>query len=189
MSANSMTLYQISADYLEALDGLTDPEADIPMEAVTDTLEGLQLELTEKATNVAAFARNLESAAEAIKKAEQAMARRRKALESRAEWIRGYLKSSMERTGITKIESPWFVLAIRKNPPTVEVTDEDALPDASVKVLVEMDRASYKAVKGKLNGHRVTETKVSKAELKAKLKAGESVEGARLAQGTRLQIA
>jgi hypothetical protein len=73
MSANSMTLYQISADYLEALDYLTDPESEVPMEAVTDTLEGFQLELTAKATNVAAFARNLDASAKAIKEAEKAM--------------------------------------------------------------------------------------------------------------------
>lgn len=189
MSANSMTLYQLSAEYLDALDYLTDPEADVPMSAVADTLEGLQLELSEKATNVAAFARNLEATAEAIKAAEQAMARRRKALENRAEWIRGYLKRSMEATGIKKIESPWFVLAIRKNPAAVDVTDETALPDASVKVLIEMDRGSYKAVKCKLNGHRVIETKVDKAGLRARLKGGESVSGACLEQSTRLQIA
>lgn len=189
MSANSMTLYQISADYLEALDYLTDPEADIPMEAVTDTLEGFELQVSEKATNVAAFARNLEATAAAIKEAEKAMARRRKALENRAKWIRSYLKSSMEATGISKIESPWFVLAIRKNPAAVDVTDEAALPDESVTVSLELDRGTYNAVKDSLNGHQVTGTKVDKAGLKDRLQGGEAIEGARLAQGTRLQIA
>ncbi len=151
MSSN-MTLYNISADYLEALDHLTDPEADIPMEAVADTLEGFELELSEKATNVAAFARNLEATAKAIKEAEQAMARRRRALENRAKWIKDYLKNNMEATGITKIESPWFVLSIRKNPPAVDVTDEAALPDDSVTVVLELDRATYNQFKGKLNG-------------------------------------
>jgi len=189
MSANSMTLYQISADYLSALDYLTDPEADVPMEAVTDTLEGFELELSEKATNVAAFARNLEASAKAIKEAEQAMARRRRALENRSQWIKDYLRSNMEATGITKIESPWFVLAIRKNPAAVDVTDEATLPDDAVTVTLELDRGAYNAVKDKLNGHQVTGTKVDKAGLKTRLQGGEAIEGARLARGTRLQIA
>lgn len=189
MSANNMTLYQIGADYLSALDYLTDPEADVPMEAVTDTLEGFELELSEKATNVAAFACNLETSAKAIKEAEQAMARRRRALENRAKWIKDYLRSNMEATGITKIESPWFVLAIRKNPAAVDVADEAALPDDAVTVTLELNRATYNEIKGQLNGHQVTGTKVDKAGLKARLKGGEVVEGAHLAQTTRLQIA
>jgi hypothetical protein len=189
MNTNSMTLYQLSADYLEALDYLTDPEVDVPMEAVTDTLDGFQLELTEKATNVAAFARNLEASAKAIKEAEQAMARRRRALENRSQWIKNYLKRNMEATGITKIECPWFVLSIRNNPPAVDVTDEAALPDDAVTVTLELDRGAYNAIKDKLNGHQVTGTKVDKAGLKARLQGGEAIEGARLERGTRLQIA
>lgn len=186
---NALRLYELSDNYLSALDYLTDPEADIPMEAVTDTLEAFELDLTEKATNVAAFARNLEATAKAIKEAEQAMARRRRALENRSQWIKDYLKHNMEATGITKIESPWFVLAIRKNPQSVEVSDEASLPDDTVTVTLEMGRAAYNQVKEHLNGHRVTGTRVDKAGLKTRLKAEEAIDGARLVQGTRLQIA
>ena len=186
---NALSLYDLSDEYLTALDYLTDPEADIPQEVVQDTLEGFDLELREKATNVAAFARNLEATAKAIKEAEQTMAKRRRALENRAKWIKTYLKTNMEATGITKIESPWFVLAIRKNPPAVEVTNEATLPDDTVSVALEMDRASYNQVKDRLNGHRVTGHKVDKTGLKARLKAGEAINGAQLVQSTRLQIA
>ncbi len=186
---NALRLYELSDNYLSALDYLTDPEADIPMEAVTDTLEAFELDLTEKATNVAAFARNLETTAKAIKEAEQAMARRRRALEKRAQWIKAYLKSSMEATGITKIESPWFVLAIRKNPQAVDITNEATLPDDTVTMALEMDRATYNQAKEHLNGHQLTGTKVDKAGIKVRLKAGEAIDGARLVQGTRLQIA
>lgn len=37
---NNLSLYQISTNYIEALDALTDPEMDLPIEAITDTLEG-----------------------------------------------------------------------------------------------------------------------------------------------------
>ena len=186
---NTLTLYELSDNYLTALDHLTDPEADIPPEAVTDTLESLQLDLTEKATNVAAFARNLEATAKAIKEAEQAMARRRRTLENRARWIRDYLRGNMEATGITKIESPWFVLAIRRNPPAVEVIDESSLPDDAVTVTLEMERASYNRAREHIDGYRIIGTKVDKSGIKARLKAGEGIDGARLVRTTRLQIA
>ena len=78
---HNLTLYEISQDYLQALDLFTDPEADIPLEAAMDTLEGLEGQLQEKAVNVAKFMQNLDTTARAIKEAEQQMARRRKAIE------------------------------------------------------------------------------------------------------------
>ncbi len=164
----NMTLYEISSDYLQALDLFTDPEADIPLEAALDTLEGIEGQLQEKAVNVAKFMQNLDATAKAIKEAEQQMARRRKAIENRARWIKDYLKANMEAAGITKIESPWFNLSIQKNPPSVDVVDETALPD------------DYKT--------EVVTVKIDKAAIKEALKEGEEVPGAVLRQGTRLAV-
>jgi translation initiation factor 2B subunit (eIF-2B alpha/beta/delta family) len=164
----NMTLYEISSDYLQALDLFTDPEADIPLEAALDTLEGIEGQLQEKAVNVAKFMQNLDAAAKAIKEAEQQMARRRKAIENRARWIRDYLKTNMEAAGITRIDSPWFSLAIQKNPPSVDVLDESALPD------------DFKT--------EVVTVKIDKAAIKEALKDGEDVPGAVLRQGTRLAV-
>ena len=164
----NMTLYEISSDYLQALDLFTDPEADIPLEAALDTLEGIEGQLQEKAVSVAKFMQNLDAAAKAIKEAEQQMARRRKAIENRARWIRDYLKTNMEAAGITRIDSPWFSLAIQKNPPSVDVLDESALPD------------DFKT--------EVVTVKIDKAAIKEALKDGEDVPGAVLRQGTRLAV-
>jgi hypothetical protein len=56
---NNLSLYQLSGDYLQALDFLTDPELNLPIETVNDTLEGLLGELEDKAVNVAKFIRNI----------------------------------------------------------------------------------------------------------------------------------
>lgn len=161
------TLYEIRQDYLEALEVLSDPELDLPAEAITDTLEGLEGQLQEKAVNVAAFARHLEVTAEAIREAEVRMAQRRRAFENRSASMRMYLKQCMVATGISRIESPWFELAIRKNPPAVEVDDECRLPD-------EFKR-------------EVTTTKIDRTALKTALKEHD-VPGAHLATSTRLAI-
>lgn len=161
-------LYEIRQEYLHALDGLTDPEQDFPLEAINDTLEGIEGQLQEKATNVAMFMRNLEAAAEAIKQAEAGMAARRRAIERRTQWLRDYLKQNMEASGITRIESPWFVLAVQKNPAAVEITDEANVP-------------------GQFKQQVVTE-KLDKTAIKEALKAGQDVPGAMLKQGTRLVI-
>lgn len=119
-------LYSIADQYLADIDALAD--LDMPPEVVQDTLEGLQGDMEAKALSVAAFIRNLESSATQIKAAETAMSNRRKALEHRADQIREYLLYNMERTGISKIEAPWFVIALKKNPPTVVIDDASLIP-------------------------------------------------------------
>ena len=166
---NLPALYQIADIYLQDLEKLND--LDLPDEVVRDTLESIQGDLQEKCTNVAAYIRNTESLAEQIKQAEQAMAARRKALENRADRIRKYLLENMQRTGITKIESPWFKIELAKNPPSVVVDDEDTLKFAHpefVKV--------------------VTTESIDKAAVKEAIKAGQIVEGARLASSDRVTI-
>lgn len=165
---HNLTLYEISQDYLQALDIFTDPEADIPLEAAMDTLEGIEGQLQDKAVNVAKFLQNLDATAKSIKEAEQQMARRRKAMENRARWIKDYLKSNMEAAGITKIESPWFNLGIQKNPESVAISDETVIPE------------DYKT--------EVITVKIDKTAIKQALKDGAEIPGATLRQGTRLAI-
>ncbi len=165
---HNLTLYEINQDYMQALDMFTDPETDIPLEAAIDTLDGIEGQLQDKAVNVAKFMQNLDATAKAIKEAEQKMAKRRKAIENRAQWFKDYLKNNMQASGITKIESPWFNLAIQKNPEAVEITNEELLPD------------DFKT--------EVVTIKIDKAAIKQVIKDGVSVPGAVLIQGTRLSI-
>jgi hypothetical protein len=62
-----------------------------------------------------------------IKEAELQMQARRKSVEKRAASLREYLHANMEKAGIQKIECPWFVVSIKKNPASVQVDDESAV--------------------------------------------------------------
>jgi hypothetical protein len=166
---NNLTLYTIADSYLQDVAKLQD--LDLDEQTIADTLEGLTGTFEEKATNVALFTRNLEALADQIKQAEQAMAARRKALESRADRIRQYLLDNMQRTGITKIESPWFNIALAKNPPSVVVDDEVTLKFAHPEFV-----------------KTVTTESIDKAAVKDAIKAGQIVEGAHLVQAERVSI-
>jgi hypothetical protein len=165
---NNLSLYQLSENYRQALDFLTDPELDFPLEAVNDTLEALGGELEDKAVNVAKFLRNMEAAADAIKIAEAEMAKRRKALENRVQWLKSYIKGSMEACGISQVECPYFKLSIQKNPVSVNILDEDKIP------------AQFK--------EQVISWKIDKAAIKEAIKSGGTISGAELINGTRLAI-
>jgi hypothetical protein len=163
-----LTLYQLSANYLQAFDALTDPDADLPAEVINDTLEALVGEWEDKAVNVAKFLRNMETTAEAIKAAEADMAKRRKALENRVQWLKDYLKNNMEHSGITHIESPYFKLSIQSNPPAVDIFDENLVP------------AEFK--------EPVVNWKIDKTAIKKAIQEGQYVAGASLINGMRLVI-
>ncbi len=164
----NITLYDISNDYLQALDCFTDPDNDLPQDAVNDTLEGIEGQLQDKAINIAKYLRNLESTAKAIKEAEQQMNTRRKTMENRARWLKDYLKTNMEKAGISRIDSPWFNLSVQRNPEAVEVFDENRIPD-------------------KFKEEQFV-VRVDKNRIKKVLQSGIEVPGACLSQSTRLAI-
>lgn len=122
----NLTLYEIAAEYRDMAAKLAD--LDLDEQTIADTLEAEGGALVEKGQNVAFVVRNLEASAEAIKQAEAAMAARRKAIENRAARIRAYLLDGMRIAGIQKIESPYFAISIKRNPPAVDVFDEAQVP-------------------------------------------------------------
>ena len=124
----STSLFVLAQEYRDAAEKLS--QLDLDDATISDTLEGLSGALEVKATNVAMFVRNIESLAEQIKAAEEDMKKRRTALENRAERIRHYVMTSMQSAGITKIECPYFKIAIQDNPESVVVDDEKQIPRA-----------------------------------------------------------
>lgn len=165
---SELTLYQIADQYLVDLQKLQDMDMDD--QTLADTLEGMSGDLEIKAANVAMFVRNLESTAKAIKDAEKSMADRRKSIESRIDRIKAYLHENMERTGITKIECPYFVLSVRKNPPALKIIDPDKIPD------------KYFTIPD------LPPPELNKDLLKSDLKNGVEIDGAILTAGSSLQI-
>lgn len=122
----AIALYELASELRAVHDQLNDLE--LPPETVRDTLESLSMPFEEKATSIAAYVRNIESTAMQIKAAEDAMAARRKALEKRAKDIRQYVLDQMKVAGIRKIECPYFVVSIVKNPPSVVINEPGLIP-------------------------------------------------------------
>lgn len=125
----SATLYEMTGQYLEALDFLTDPENEVDQQTAVDTMEGLDGSIDEKMLNVGRFILEMEHQSEGIKAAIDRMGARKKAIDNRAEWLKGYLKAAMEQTGKTKVSDAYTALALAKLPPHVVIEDEALIPD------------------------------------------------------------
>lgn len=191
-------LFLLADEYHSAVEKLADLELDD--QTIADTLEGMSGDIETKARNVAAFARNLEATAAAIKDAESQMAARRKAMESRAANVRRYLLTCMQVAGIQKIECQLFSLAVRSNPPAVDVFDQAQVPthfmrkslavditDAFELTPIDRGGIDWITVSGPREAFKFAEAPAKDA-IKDAIKAGQDVPGARLTVGHRLEI-
>lgn len=163
------TLYEIAAEYRQITDLLMDSDAD--EQVIADTLEGERWPLEVKATNYAMVVRNIQATADAIKAAEEQMAARRLTLERRIDWLKRQLKAGMELAGISRVESPHFVITVQNNSvESVEIDEPALLP------------ADY------FRQPPPPPPEIDKTAIKAAIKAGIDVPGARLTRGTHLRI-
>jgi hypothetical protein len=161
-------LFELAHQYREAADKLADLELDA--QTVKDTLDSMSGELEVKAGATAAVIRNMEALAVQIKEAEALMAQRRKAIESRAASLSAYLLANMAHAGIQSVETPYFAIKVRNNPPSVEVYDEAMVPGEF------------------LRQPPPRKPEPDKTAIKAALQKGVDVQGARLVQGSRVEI-
>ncbi|WP_295406911.1 siphovirus Gp157 family protein [uncultured Thiocystis sp.] len=167
MSAKAtLTLYELSTDYLTALEELADRD-DLPPDAIADTLDGLAGAWEDKALNVARYVRHLEVEAAAIEAVKHRLDARAKALGNYATRLKGYLKTELDRTGL-RPKAPDLALRLQNNPPAVVVDDVTRIP------------ALYSRTE--------TLTTLRKAEIATALKAGQTIAGVHLEQTQRVVI-
>ncbi len=124
MSKKGFNLYQIT----NAFPILMESE-EITEENKKQIEEELTLLLQEKSQNVIGYARNIELTIEAMKNEEKRISDERKALENRLANYKDYVKECMEKGGFTKIETVLGSLTIAKSPISVEITNEDEVPN------------------------------------------------------------
>lgn len=151
----SIKLYEIKNEYLEALDSLNNM-AEIDQAIIEDSMMVINQSLEEKIKNIAAYIKNLEAEAEAMKQYENNMNKKRKAVENKIQSIKNYIKVNMIACGITKIDSPEFNILIKRCKPSPLITDESKIPKEFYEVKYEevlnknklMDALEYEQIEG-----------------------------------------
>lgn len=160
-------LYKLAKNHQDALNEMT--RLELPPDAIADTLEGLSGEVVDKCKSVAMWRENQLLVAKAKKELAKKISAEGKAIEDSANKIVEYLDFNMRRCGITEIDCEYFKIKYNKNPPSVNITDPDLVPQDFIKTTT-------------------TET-ISKADIKKEIQAGRNVPGAELiTDGKRLVI-
>lgn len=156
-----MNLYELSIAFQEVQNMDLDPEV------MKDTLDSIGGTFEDKAENMAKLMRNIKSDISACKEEECYLKTKRQAKENKLKWLETYLEDCMKLAGKTKFKSGMFNFSIQKNPVSVNITDENILPED---YLIPQP------------------PKVDKTSLKEALKSGIEVPGAELKQTEGLRI-
>lgn len=123
------TLYELTQEYIEAMDFLTDPENEIEYQTIADTFEGIDYTIEQKITSTAKVITMLKNLAGDIEEVEKKQRERRKSIESRVENLKNYLIGSMQATGKDKVETPEILVKLAKKPASVAIVDESLIPE------------------------------------------------------------
>ena len=161
------TLYEISADFLAALDAIeVDPDTGELLNA--DQLDALSAAFDEKAEATALYIKNLTAFVGDVKAEEAALAERRKTAEKRVARLKDLLAFSMLSVGRDKVETARTKISFRKSTQVQIDDDEAALPPDFVTTTVT--------------------TKPDKTAIKKAIQAGQAIAGAVLVENQNLQI-
>ena len=127
-------LYELSTGYKNIEYLLENGEDSEELAAV---LNSLGEEIEDKAENIAKLIKNYESDINAFKEEEKRIAERRRTLENDVKRLKEYLFNNMKLTGKTKFKKGTFSFNIAKNPPSVEIVNQDII-SSDYKVLTEV---------------------------------------------------
>ena len=162
---NNLNLYQITSAFPMLME----------QEEITPELkEQLEKELTEllqqKSQNIIGYTKNIELTIEAMKTEEKRISEQRKELDNKLDNFKQYVKECMEQNEIKKIETGLGTISIAKNPISIEIENEEEVPD------------EFKTI--------ITTTKIDKTKIKDNFKeTGEIPDGVKInTENTRLQI-
>lgn len=125
-------LYAYTNEYIKLIDIINDIE-DITAEQQRELLDSVKDDFKEKASNVGAFIKNLETEQSAMIDYIKQMDTRLKKITSKIENLKSYLKYNMESCGIESISSPEFSIKIKNNPCKVHIYDESKVDDIYLK--------------------------------------------------------
>lgn len=158
--SESLTLYEMAADVSALMSIVIDPESPKQEADALARLDALGPALLAKVDRYSAFMAHMESQVAAAKIEEARLAARRRRFEAALDWLQSNAIRVMNQNGWKELDGDTVTLAIRQNPPSVIVDDENALPPEYI---------------------RITQTQsVDRNAIKAAIKAGETVPGARL---------
>ena len=121
------SLYVITNNFMDLMDKAE--QGQLTEEEYNKLGEEIALELQQKSTNIIGYYQNENALLEAIDTQIKRLQDFKKAKKNHLENYKKYVKENMERLEVTKIETELGTLSIAKSPISVEIVNEDEIPD------------------------------------------------------------
>lgn len=148
---NELTLYGISKEMIameELWEMAIDEETgEIKDAALLEELQkGIETTLMEKSADIVKYYKNRDSLIESIDKEIKRLQELKKIGEKKQDSFKNYIKMCMEKMGIKKIETSNGNISLRKTPESVELIDEEIIPER-FKTIVQVEKISKTDIK------------------------------------------
>ena len=95
---------------------------EIDEQTMADTIESIEASIEDKMDGIQRARLNLLGKAEMLDKEIERLEAKKKALENRADWLKGYIEKAMIAMNKADVKTLLYSFKIQKNPPAVEVT-------------------------------------------------------------------
>ena len=136
------TLYEITRELvlLENYEEPQDQSGEDRLELFRQALDNLNMKFLDKVTNIVKFIKNLEYYRDAVAAEAKRLSDRKRSFESRIDWLKNYVKTTMEVTQSEKIKYSLFTISVGKSQPSVEVVDIEKVDAQFIKIKKEVDK-------------------------------------------------
>jgi hypothetical protein len=164
---SELKIYEISDALINALDNVRVDEETGEIVG-TEELQAVQLSAEAKIVSTGKYLAMRRVTLEGMKQAAKNIQTRIKTEERRQAWLESQMLGAMQSLDSKLIEAPDVAIQVRQNPESVMIFDEAQIPADFIKAKME--------------------TSIDKAAIKAALKAGRDVPGAKLTRTQKLVI-
>lgn len=129
-----MHLFELSEQYNTLLDLL---QEDTDNEQLQIMLGGLEGKIEEKIENTVLVMKTLEAEADIIDAEIKRLSQRKASIKNNAERLKQNIESTMRNLEISKIKGKFHTVSFKKNPPKLNILDENAIDESYFNIKTE----------------------------------------------------
>jgi hypothetical protein len=155
-------LYELTDEYATLLSKVAELEGEVTPE-MDQLLQVVGGEINVKIENIAKLVKNLEGDMDAFKNESGRLYDKAKSAKNHIDWLKGYMKSAMEKANISEVKGEVLKIAIRPSQPSVVVLDDRMIPTEFVRVIPETKEPDKRAIIAnyKAGGEQIPGTQIA----------------------------
>ncbi|WP_373762809.1 siphovirus Gp157 family protein [Jeotgalibaca porci] len=121
-------LYELTAEFKEAEHLYNTSETEDEMLEAERYLIKAEVDLSEKAENIAKWIKNLEAERDSFKKESDRLAAKAKSFDNKVISLKRYLQENLELAGVDKVKGELFTVSLQNNAMSLDISTTEHIP-------------------------------------------------------------